>query len=39
MADLFALGRQALQEVGVTLVYGGTECTYSGPGAFLQLPT
>ena len=34
MADLFALGRQALQEVGVTRVYGGTECTYSAPERF-----
>lgn len=34
LADLFALGRQALQEVGVTRVHGGTECTYSDPGRF-----
>jgi hypothetical protein len=29
LADLFALGRQALGEVGVTRVHGGTDCTYS----------
>lgn len=34
LADLFALGRQALQEVGVTGVYGGSECTYSAPERF-----
>ena len=34
MADLFALGRQALREVGVTRVHGGTECTYSAPDRF-----
>jgi polyphenol oxidase len=34
LADLFALGRQALREVGVTRVYGGTECTYSAPERF-----
>jgi YfiH family protein len=33
-ADLFALGRQALQQVGVTRVYGGAECTYSAPERF-----
>ena len=34
MADLFALGRQALREVGVDRVYGGTDCTYSAPKRF-----
>jgi hypothetical protein len=33
-ADLFALGRQALGEVGVSRVFGGGECTYSDPGRF-----
>ena len=28
-ANLFALARQALAQVGVTQVYGGSECTYS----------
>lgn len=31
LADLFALGRQALGEVGVNRVFGGQECTYSDP--------
>ena len=34
MADLFALGRQALREVGVTRVHGGTDCTFSAPDRF-----
>lgn len=34
LADLFALGRQALQQVGVTRVYGGGDCTYSDPERF-----
>ncbi len=34
MADLFALGRQALLDVGVTRVHGGRECTYSDPERF-----
>jgi len=34
LADLFALGRQALREVGVTRVHGGTECTHSAPERF-----
>ena len=34
MADLFALGRQALDEVGVSRVFGGRDCTYSDPGRF-----
>jgi len=29
LADLVALGRQALRDVGVTRVHGGTDCTYS----------
>jgi YfiH family protein len=29
LADLFALGRQALRDVGVNRVHGGTDCTYS----------
>jgi hypothetical protein len=34
LADLFALGRQALRDVGVTRVHGSTECTYSAPERF-----
>ena len=33
-ADLFALGRQALRDVGVTRVHGSMECTYSAPERF-----
>ena len=33
-ADLFALGRQALAQVGVTSVYGGYDCTFSDPERF-----
>jgi purine-nucleoside/S-methyl-5'-thioadenosine phosphorylase / adenosine deaminase len=33
-ADLFALGRQALGEAGVTRVHGGSDCTYSDPRRF-----
>lgn len=31
LANLFALGRQALQQAGVMQIYGGGECTYSNP--------
>lgn len=34
LADLFALGRQALDQAGVTLIYGGNECTFSDPRRF-----
>ena len=34
LADLFALGRQALGEVGVQRIYGGTECTYNDATRF-----
>ncbi|MGZ9030932.1 MAG: peptidoglycan editing factor PgeF [Burkholderiaceae bacterium] len=34
MADLFALGRQALDEVGVNRVFGGQDCTYSDPARY-----
>jgi polyphenol oxidase len=34
LADLFALGRQALDAVGVSRVFGGQDCTYSDPGRF-----
>ena len=34
MADLFALGRQALNEVGVSRVFGGQDCTYSDPARY-----
>jgi len=33
-ADLFALARQALAQVGVTQVYGGGQCTMSDPARF-----
>jgi hypothetical protein len=33
-ADLFALGRQALDEVGVRRVFGGQDCTYSDPARY-----
>lgn len=33
-ADLFALGRQALEQVGVIRVYGGHDCTFSDPQRF-----
>jgi hypothetical protein len=35
-ADLFMLARQRLKTVGVTEVYGGTECTYSDPARFFS---
>ena len=34
MADLFALGRQALAEVGVGQVFGGRDCTFSDPARY-----
>lgn len=34
LADLFALGRQALGEAGVTRIHGGSDCTYSDPRRF-----
>lgn len=34
MADLFALGRQALHEVGVNRVFGGQDCTFSDPARY-----
>lgn len=33
-ADLFALGRMALAQAGVTRVYGGEDCTFSDPLRF-----
>lgn len=33
-ADLFALGRMALAQVGVEVVDGGTDCTFSDPARF-----
>jgi hypothetical protein len=33
-ADLFALGRQALDAVGVRRVFGGQDCTYSDPSRY-----
>jgi len=34
LADLFTLGRQALDHAGVGCVYGGRDCTYSDPALF-----
>lgn len=34
LADLFELGRQALDQVGVESVYGGHDCTLSDPARF-----
>jgi YfiH family protein len=34
VADLFALGRQALRDAGVTRVHGGADCTYGAPERF-----
>lgn len=34
LADLFALGRQALAAAGVSEVHGGTDCTVSTPARF-----
>ncbi|HKO67649.1 MAG TPA: peptidoglycan editing factor PgeF [Burkholderiaceae bacterium] len=34
LADLFALGRQALEQAGITRIYGGYDCTFSDPARF-----
>ena len=34
LADLFVLGRQALDQAGVSRIYGGHDCTFSDPGRF-----
>ena len=34
LADLFALGRQALEIAGVVRIYGGHDCTFSDPARF-----
>jgi YfiH family protein len=34
LADLFALGRQALDQAGINRVYGGLDCTFSDPARF-----
>ena len=34
LADLFALGRQALDQAGVSRIYGGNDCTFSDPRRF-----
>lgn len=34
LADLFVLGRQALDQAGVTRIYGGQDCTFSDPARF-----
>jgi|SRR5882672_4728055 len=35
-ADLFQLGKQALDQVGVTIIGGGTDCTFSDPARFFS---
>jgi hypothetical protein len=35
-ADLFQLGTQALDQVGVTIIGGGTDCTFSDPARFFS---
>jgi YfiH family protein len=35
-ADLFQLGKQALDQVGVTVIGGGTDCTFSEPARFFS---
>ena len=34
LADLFALGRQALDHAGVTRIHGGQDCTFNNPARF-----
>ena len=34
LADLFALGQQALAQAGVARIYGGRDCTFSDPMRF-----
>ena len=34
LADLFALGQQALAQAGVARIYGGEDCTFSDPMRF-----
>lgn len=34
LADLFALGRQALDQARVSRIYGGHDCTFNDPGRF-----
>lgn len=36
LANLYLLARQRLEEVGVTEVYGGGECTFSAPARFFS---
>ncbi|HWL72666.1 MAG TPA: laccase domain-containing protein, partial [Burkholderiaceae bacterium] len=36
LANLFELGRQALDQVGVTRIYGGHECTFSDSTRFFS---
>jgi len=36
LANLFELGRQALDQVGVTRIYGGHDCTYSDSARFFS---
>ena len=36
LADLFALGRQRLERIGVRAVFGGGMCTYADPARFFS---
>ena len=36
LADLFEVGRQALDQIGVTRIYGGHECTFSDSTRFFS---
>ena len=36
LADLFALGRQALAQAGISGIHGRSECTYSDPGRYFS---
>jgi purine-nucleoside/S-methyl-5'-thioadenosine phosphorylase / adenosine deaminase len=36
LADLFALGRQALAQAGISGIHGRFECTYSDPGRYFS---
>lgn len=36
LADLFMLAQQRLRALGITAIYGGTDCTYSDPVRFFS---
>lgn len=36
LADLFMLAQQRLHALGITAIYGGTDCTYSDPARFFS---